>query len=394
MTSFMSYSGDVERVERLVRTLRRHGLRTWRYQDNLGQGAPTEADIETALARCSSAMIWLGGRTLHSAFVIEVELPRIFDNHRRRGTRIVPLFVDVDVETGSAQVRDAVGEEIASHNGYVWDPAQPEQKSLDAIAAADVAALLAERARTPGGRRPIVRMVTRSDGAGARDEADMNLDWIHEYPADGALPNSADRTALEAALHVACQSLIANFGGGTVDLHLKCHLHLGVALGFELRRTTGMVPRVELDGAWCTIGPPHSASGSSDLESHTSNGPAASGRVDVEVSITRDVGPLVNDFITQTATSYRRRVRLQPSGGPNQYAVTPSNIDGWSEQSAQAVRDVKSLPGVTDVDLFLAAPIGFAVGLGWRLNAIGGVHLFHPSGNAGPYVPVWDLPNS
>lgn len=394
MTSFISYSGDIERVERLVSTMRRHGLRTWRYQDNLGQGAPTESDIEAALAECASAMIWLGGRTLSSAFVATVELPCIFDNHRARGMRIVPLFVDIDVATGSAQVREAVGEEIASHNGYVWDPALPEQANLASIASAELGAVLGERAQEQRGRRPIVRMVTRSDGAGARDDADLNLNWIEEYPPDGALPGDADRTELASALHVACQSLIANFGSGEVDLHLRCHLHLGVALGFELRRTTGMIPKVELDGTWCTIGPPDPVTGGDVLQVQSSNGSVGGTRATVEISITRDVAPLVNDYIARTSTEYRRRVRLRPGDGPDQYAVSPSNINNWAEQSAQAVREAKSLPGVTDVDVFLAAPIGFAVSLGWRLNAIGGVHLLHPVGNAGPYVHVWDIADS
>jgi hypothetical protein len=49
-------------------------------------------------------------------------------------------------------------------------------------------------------------------------------------------------------------------------------------------------------------------------------------------------------------------------------------------------------PGAEAVDVFIPAPIGFAVALGWRLNAIGGVYLFHLEGKAGPYREVRILP--
>lgn len=394
MTSFISYSGDVERVGRLAATLRRHGLRTWRDRDALRQGATTEAAIEEALAACESAMVWLGGDTMRSPFVSNIELPHIFANHRANGLRIVPLFIDTTVTEGCNQVRDAIGEEIGSHNGYVWNPTSSEQDNLGAIASAEAAAALGARARAPAAPRPVVRMVTRSDGAGARDTADLNLDWIPEYPADGALPDDAIVAALQSALHVACQSLIASFGAGVVDLHLKCHLHLGVALGFELRRTTGMLPRVELDGAWLEIHTASRLDPGEELVAEITPGPADASRASIEISVTRDVSPLVNDYVTMTGTRYRKRVRLRPPTGPDQQAVKATNVNAWAEQAAAAVRAAKAAPGVDDVDVFLAAPIGLAVAFGWRLNAIGDVRLLHPVGNAGPYVPVWHLSGS
>ena len=83
-----------------------------------------------------------------------------------------------------------------------------------------------------------------------------------------------------------------------------------------------------------------------------------------------------------------------PVIGPDQQAVNADNVNAWAEQAAEAVRALRALPGVETVDVFLAVPIGFAVALGWRLNAVGGVHLFHPAGNAGQYEAVWMLPIS
>lgn len=65
-------------------------------------------------------------------------------------------------------------------------------------------------------------------------------------------------------------------------------------------------------------------------------------------------------------------------------------MNAWAEQAAEAVRDLQALPGLGAVDVFMAAPRGLPCRVGWRLNAVGGVHFFHPANNAGPYCPGVD----
>ncbi|HKY14069.1 MAG TPA: SAVED domain-containing protein [Microthrixaceae bacterium] len=392
MTTFISYSGDLDRVGSLVQVMRRHGLRTWRDRDRLGQGSPTQADIESALRSCDAAMVWLGGNTMSSDFVRNIELPLIFEHHRERRLRIVPLFVDVDVDEGVEQVRSASGEEVGSHNGYRWDTDRTDDDNFGAITAAEVAAVLATRA-TPR-HRPVVRLVTRSDGAGGREDADLNFDWVAEYPGNGELPTDSVVESLREGLHTSGLALISSFGTGSVDLYLRCHLHLAVALGFEFRRTTGLQPRVELDGHWFDVAMVEPVASAEQLVTHSDDGPAGSSRVAVELAVSRDVRPIVNTHVASAGMGYRRRILIRPPAGPDQQAVNGENFNAWAEQAANAIRDARSLPGVIDVDVFLASPVAFAVALGWRLNAVGGVHLFHPMGNAGPYAPVWDLPPS
>jgi hypothetical protein len=393
MSAFVSYSGDFDRVHDLVQALRRHGLRTWRDQDDLGQGAETEAEIDAALARSTAAFVWLGGQTMTSAFVRNIELPLIFRHSRERGLRVVPVFVDVTVKEGNEQVRAATGEEIASHNGYRWDPSLSDQENVDAVARAELKAELGSRAAA-GAERPKVRMVTRSDGASARDVSDLNFDWIHEYPPDGTLPHADTVEILRRSLHTGCQALISAFGAGPVELHLKCHLHLGIALGYEVRRPTGLLPSVELDGEWQTIRIGDCLLPEQALSITSDNGPAGANRVAVELNVTRDVRPLVNAHVAQSGATYRKRVRISPPEGPRQDALTSRTLNPWADQIADVVRGARSMPAVDGVDLFLAAPISFAVALGWRLNAVGGIQIFHPLENAGPYTLVWSLPDS
>jgi hypothetical protein len=394
VTIFISYSQDGERVRGLVQALRRHGLRTWRDQNSLDQGAATEAAIEAELERCDTAMIWLGGNTLNSDFVCKIELPLIFHHHTTRGLRIVPLFVDINVTNGVQAMRAATGQEIGSHNGYHFDNTKSLDEHLAAVAAREVRATLRQRARASGGGRPTVRCVTRSDAAAGRDDADLNLDWITEYPADGTLPDAATVVQLQAALHASSQHLIAIFGAGTVDLDLKCHLHIAIAIGFELRRVTGLRPCVDVEGTRWRVGVAPALDDAQQLTERVTNGPAGGTRTAIEISLTRDVCPTVNDYVASSGTAYRRRVELVPTTGPDQQCVTPANVNAWAEQAASKMRALRSLPGVDTTDIFLAVPLAFAVALGWRLNAIGGLRIFHPSANSGPYTLVWSLPPS
>lgn len=394
MTIFISYSQDVERVRLLVQSLRRDGLRTWRDQDSLDQGAATEEAIEAELERCDTAMIWLGGNTVNSEFVGKIELPLIFHHHTKRGLRIVPLFVDLSVGEGVQAVRAATGHEIGSHNGYHFDSTKSLDEHLAAVAAREVRARLRQRSHASGGGRPTIRCVTRSDAAAGRDDADLSFDWIAEYPANGTLPDAIATDRLQAALHAAIQHLIATYGPGTVDLHLKCHLHLAAAIGFELRRTTGLRPRVDVEDTWWQVDVAPILDAGDRLVERVTNGPAGGTRTAIEISLTRDVHPMVNDHVASSGIAYRRRIELVPPAGANQQSVTSTNVNDWAEQAANALRSLRALPGVDDVDVFIAAPVPYAVALGWRLNAIGGIHFLHPLANAGPYHEVWTQPGS
>lgn len=391
MSIFVSYSRDPERVTQLVQALRVHGLRTWRDQDSLASGEMTRDAVLSELASCDAAMVWLGGGTLDSDYVRNIELPAIFENNGTSGLRIVPLFVDVSPADGIAAVRAATGLEIGDHNGHVLGDGDFDA-FVARVAAQEVRARLSTAAQD--GRRPVVRCVTRSDAAGGRDAADLNFNWIREYPSDGTLPDEPTAGALQRAMHQSVQHVIAVFGAGDVDLYLNCHLHIGVALGFEFRRVTGARPRVAVRGEWWPCGGGHSATSTQPLRERGSVGHAGAARTAVEIALSRDTAPLVSSFIAASDTRYRQRTHLAPDGGVDQHAVRGENINAWADQCADAIRRGRGQPGVGSVDVFMAAPTGFAVALGWRLNAVGGVRLFHLEGNAGPYRHVWTLQSS
>lgn len=391
---FLSYSGDRPRVSQLATALRRHGMCPWRDADALPLGARTQAEIEAELSDCRAAMIWLTRQTLASDYVTRIELPTVFAEHDRRGLEIIPLFVDwAPGADASAAVRDAVGREIGDHKGHHVDGSARFESQCDVIAGAYARAVLGRRSSDTEPR--VIRCVTRTNAASGLAIADFNFDWTTEYPSSGTLPDFATEESLRSALARVADEVLGTAQGRGIDLHAKCHLHLGVALGHAFRRPTGAAPRFQVDSTWWSceaLGPDDDVDPLAVICTH---GPAAATRASVEVSVTQDVGPGVDQTISGTGTIYRTRTSLRPPFGPGQTVVTHSVVaNAWAEQIAEAIRAASKQPGVTDIDLYIAAPLQLAVLLGWRLNAVGRVHIQHWAGNAGPYQRVWTLPAS
>lgn len=391
---FLSYSGDRHGVSQLATALRRHGMRPWRDADALPLGARTQAEIEAELSECRAAMIWLTRQTLASDYVTRIELPTVFAEHDRRGLEIIPVFVDWGPGAdASAAVRLAVGREIGDHNGHQIVGSAPFESQCDLIAGAYARAALGRRSADSEQR--VFRCATRTNAASGLTTADINLDWTAEYPSSGVLPDLATEQSLRGALARVADEVLGAAQGSGIDLHAKCHLHLGIALGHAFRRTAGVTPRLQVDSTWWSceaLGPDIVVDPLNLLSTH---GPVGATRASVEVSVTQDVGPGVDQTISAAGTIYRTRTSLRPPSGPGQKVVTDSALaNTWAEQIAEAIRAASRQPGVTDVDLYLAAPLQLAVLLGWRLNAVGRVHIQHWVGNVGPYQRVWSLPAS
>src|SRR5205807_2796009 len=129
-------------------------------------------------------------------------------------------------------------------------------------------------------------------------------------------------------------------GPGQVDLYLSCHLHIGVALGYELRRVTGAVPRVAVGDDWW---PCLTASPTADaaLQKRAAVGQPGATRMAVEIALSRDTTTLVSSFIAMSEARCRERTHLSPDGGPDQQAVTRENFNAWADQCADVIRHAR-----------------------------------------------------
>lgn len=393
---FISYAGERPKVAVLATALRRHGMRPWRDADSLPLGARTRTEIEAELADCRAAMIWLTRDTLASDYVTRVELPAIFSEQDRRRLAIIPIFVDWPPgHDANGAVRAATGREIGDNNGHHVDTVAPFEDEAAQIAGAYARSVLREEAQRVPSRRPVIRCATRTNAAAGQAEADLDLDWTTEYPSSGGLPDADTAARLRQALIRVGDELINAVGEGNLDLYARCHLHVGVALGHAFRRPTGVLPRLDVGGEWWPCRALNADHGVLPLHRVISNGPVGATRASVELSVTQDVGPGVDLTVASSGTTYRTRTALWPTAGPGQTVLAdPIMANAWADQTAEAIRDASRQPGVSDIDLYIAAPLQLAVFLGWRLNAVGRVHIHHWVGNAGPYELVWSLPPS
>ena len=390
-TAFISYANSRPVLAQLAHALRRHGAPPWRDEDSLPLGGRTRDEIEAELARCDAALLWLSEDTLRSAYVLNVELPAIQRHAERRGLRVVPVFVGMEPRQAADKLRELTGIEIADNNGHVLDPSATVESEAAVIAARYLDTTLRDAAEGPA-RPPVVRCVTRDDTAQRREEADVNFDWRTEYGNAPLLPDSEVLQQLQFALTHTTSSVNARFPAGAVELELKCHLHIALALGHAFRKPTGMLPATRVGDLWWPVEDlPAFIDGA--LTEGRSVGPPGVDRAAVLVSLTRDVTPGVNQTVATSGRRYEQRIALTPSTGPGQHTVPdPTTANAWAQQVADAMQRLRDQRSHAEIDLFMAAPVQFAVMLGWRLNAAGPINVYHWRGNQGPYDLAWTLP--
>lgn len=386
---FISYSGNRDERQALWTALREHGLRPWRDVEDLDLGAQSQRSIPGEIAECAAAILWLSEEAFTSDFVANIEVPAIREAIRERGINLLPVFDGLTPAEAESRAVANWGLSISNHNGHLLN----RGNGVEGEAATISERLTRTRMRTlaAAGERPVIRCVTRDDVADHRDVATLNFDWRHAY-SNGQIPNPAETERLSHALGSSLTHLKDSFPPGPIDLAIKAHLHLGVALGHALRRPTGFIPRMTKEGE---VWEAHvlDTGDVPMLRKRTEPGPPTASRVSMEVSLTRDVSQGVNERVARAGNAYRERVFLSPPGGPSQTSLTDSDTANlWARQTAEEMAQLLILPDVQNTDLYIAGPIEYAVLLGWWLNAAGNVTIFHWAGNAGPYQPIWRLP--
>lgn len=268
---------------------------------------------------------------------------------------------------------------------------------MSEVEAASVAGkLVRERVRAVAAQRespPVVRAVTRDDVGGHREDATLNFDWRNSY-AEGRIPDGPEMERLRDALGTSMSHLKGAFTPGAIDLELKTHLHVALAVGHALRRPTGYRPQmIKNGGTW--IAEATAQSGSPPLAIRRENGSVSAARASVEISVSRDISRGVDELVRERGEAFRQRIQAKPQEGPGQMALSDgAQANEWARQIVDEMARVRTLPGVGGIDLFMACPLELAVLLGWWLNAAGPIRIYHWSENAGPYIPAWTLPSS
>ncbi|MBX0331290.1 SAVED domain-containing protein [Oscillochloris sp. ZM17-4] len=270
------------------------------------------------------------------------------------------------------------------------------ERDLTAQGTAGLGAVAAEALRQIVGSQATLRIRAGRAALGLRSFAGVTFDspqalllaWESAYQ-DGRYPDpEVWRTQLLPALADLRQALKAH-GLRQIDLTGRARLGAGLALGYAFREVTETVIRVKQGpGWWRTV--PHDArlAPCGDVQPQILGEGAD---LTVELNVNRDPGEVsafVNAYLRDHALPVGQRLRLEPTGGPSAQI---------SERDAQAIAaQVRTLiqrhrrPG-GETHLFMSAPLGMAVLIGWHLNALTPVQYYElPEGGKG-YEPACRL---
>ncbi len=274
-----------------------------------------------------------------------------------------------------------------------WTDTEPEPTAHDANGLAMVACdalqlLLARQAslRVRSGRASIG--LTTFAGVAFDQPQGLRLNWESAYQ-DGHYPDPETwRTQLLPALADLRQALKAH-GLRQIDLSGKARLGAGLAFGYAFREVTGTLIRVQQGPSWWRA-VPHDArlAPCGDVQpTLVGEGPDLT----VELNVNRERGEIstfVDAYLRAYPLPIGLRLRLEPKDGPN---------SRMSEYDAQAIAaQVRTLiqrhhrPG-GETHLFMSAPLGVAVLIGWHLNALTPVQYYELAEGGKGYEPACQL---
>lgn len=214
------------------------------------------------------------------------------------------------------------------------------------------------------------------------------LDWEPYYHQERYPDPDVWRTQLLPAL-ADLRRVLTNYGLRQIDLSGRARLGVGLALGYAFREVTETVIRVRQGPSWWrTLPHDTTLTPFGDVQpQQVGDGPDLT----LELNINRDRGEVsgfVDAYLQEHPLPLNKRLRLELPTGPS------STI---SETTAQAVAaHVRTLlqrhrrPG-GEVHLFMAAPLGLAVLIGWHLNALTPVQYYELPEGGKSYLPACRL---
>lgn len=171
-----------------------------------------------------------------------------------------------------------------------------------------------------------------------------------------------------------------------IELSPLARLSAGVALGYAFRSVTRTSFRTRQGPVWWHTAPHNPTArpfGQPELYA-VGQGPDLS----VELNITQPAGKLSDDVahhIKAAGLPIGRRLRLEPSGGPTTQ-LAEAEAQAMASQVRSLLQAYKPREGMTH--LFLAAPFGVALMIGWQLNTLTPVQCYEMPEGTSRYEPA------
>ena len=398
---FLSYSHKDKPLDQEVHDqLSLRGLRVWHDVDQFTPGSEITHDAEDAIDTLPGAVFLLTPRAITRPFIRKVELQRA--GRRKRANpdfRVVFVLSDVDREAAEDVVLTYAGlhlkaqlyEELPLNElGSPADRLEAIGHVSDRIAAGFIADTL-QRIVDEGRSDCLLGLYTYADQQPFEDD-DLSLDWrsvFHQAVPDPQVWTEQLQPSLERVVsRLQTQSI------RDVVLRGSAHLSAAIAVGYALRPVRGFSVRVEQRGEYWPIDDRAGPDPELLRDRAGGDGPYDSQEWSIEVSISRDVSPAVDELVKRRSLDVRQRHRLQPSSGPSRTAVRDGqHANSIGASVGQAIADIRYQHPSVKTHLFVSAPMGVAVCIGAHLNKCGPIQVYEYVNSLGYYAPACSLGN-
>lgn len=388
---FISYcSSHSDEADKIVGSLRKRGIPTWRDRSDLGN-APTPEQLEAVIAdpNTGAAVMFLSRDVIGSDYVRDLEAPMLFRRAQRRDAFfLVPIVCDgmsfeeadnlLDGHIGLPQLRNWNAERSAENSLTVEDVERIGSSVLRKRIKAIHDLLPADD--------PIPIRVDTRGTAGFDPSLALWID-LTPHTAGRIFRQAAWDTQVAPLIQELREAISVYASGRTILLNGLAAIPLGIALGaiFSTTRgisadwlqpTQGKQPEVwSLDSAASEVG---------IGVRYTTQDPGAT-----DISLLMSV---VDDVVAPFARSRRTLPRI---GTLIDVTVTGyPTLDAGAARSCadrifEALREARRRTGVVGtLHIFGAMPIGLAMLVGRRLNTFGEVQTYeYIAGEPVPYQP-------
>lgn len=372
--------------------MRQRGLRVWHDADQFGPGSQLTREAEQALNSLPGAVFLLTPTSISRPFIREVELERAGKRKRYDASfRLVFVLCDVDSAAAEATVLQYAGLHLRSQiyeTVSLPSDLSPEEREdaigtvCDRISRQFVDDIL--RAIPPQDRG-ICRLGLYTYADDVPSEADIfSFDWRSLFQS--SVPSERIwsgrlQSALDRLVNVLCAH-----GVRDVRLHGSPHISAAIAFGYAFRPVRGLSVAVDQRGEYWAIDDRFDPDPEMTAVPIGGDGPFDAREWSVEVSISRDVSPAVDELVKRRALVARQRHRLQPSTAASRTSVRDAqHANAIAASVARAIAAIRLAQPDARTHLFVASPMAVAVCIGAHLNKCGQVQVHEYINELGDY---------
>lgn len=383
-TTFISYKRSrSDEIDLLIETLNERGVPSWRDITNL-ENRPTEPELREVLQRpdTACAVLWVTPDVADSPMILKVEIPEM-----KQRSDCDPSFFILPVAAGGLGYEDATN--IASthldlDDLTTWNWEKVDRDPIEMEQAVQVARrLLDTRLRVIDGSltedEPFELSIDTWGRPSASSTSCIRIDWSDHFDGRFADHQVWTDRLIPAARDIA-QAVSAQNRGRPVVCQGQASISAGLVLGAAFKEPTGIalgwvqnMPGDQGEQLWSLSAPREETPVKARFVEMDVGADALFVGVDFRGGPERAIKNMSQDGVLPKG---RAGVIIEGEGGDVDL-TSPGQVVDAVAKTVAAIKEAKDRYRTRGpIHLFLAAPVGFAVLLGQKTNALGPIQTY------------------